>query len=90
MTDRWVPISAFVAGLTMELALHLMGYRPERTCASPYDPCYHSGAASACQDPFADQFPVCGWAIPASKVADQAVGQWRGLAELYQQARSRD
>lgn len=37
--DRWVPISAFVAGLTVgALALHLMGYRPDRTHAPTRTP----------------------------------------------------
>lgn len=88
MTDRWVPISAFVAGLTIgALALHLMGYRPERTPAPTRATPNLAPPQNNTPSPFANQFPGLRMGNAAQQqVANQAVGQWRELAELYQQA----
>ncbi|GIV12245.1 MAG: hypothetical protein KatS3mg021_0527 [Fimbriimonadales bacterium] len=88
MTDRWVPISAFVAGLTIgALALHLMGYRPERTPAPTRATPNLAPPQNNTPSPFANQFPGLRMGNAAQQqVANQAVGQWRELTELYQQA----
>ncbi len=88
MADRWVPISAFVAGLTIgALALHLMGYRPERAPAPTRVTPPTAPVPNDTPGPFANQFPGLRMGSPAQQqVANQAVGQWRELTELYQQA----
>lgn len=87
MNDRWIPISAFVAGLTIgALGLHLMGYRPERTPA-PTRPVPTASPVANGDRAFENAFPGLRMGSPAQQqMANQAVSQWRELSNLYEQA----